>query len=409
MDRVQIKKLVPKRAIEMYKIMRKKFIEAEFRFFGHSEIVKNRVVFCNVWGYGDNPRWVAEALLRKKQSLADTAAVSPEIIFITDTSKAAEIPKGIIVYRTNTPEAIRALATARVWVDCNRKEPYIRKRKGQYYIQTWHGSLPLKKIEGDCKAELTDEYMKNAARDTKMTNLYLSDSPFCDEIYRKAFNYNGRIIHTGSPRLDVLLDNNRERREEYRRAITQSDEKELIVVYAPTFRGNGGGLPSSENAESIADAFAERFGKKVKVIKRLHPLAMTKAERGNGGDGLVFGDRYTVDGNSYGDLYELLAAADVLITDYSNTLFEFAMAGRPVFLYAPDKAEYAETRGMYFDYDSLPFPVAENVEELRNNIVNYDEEAYTKCRTEFFKRLGVRENGDASERVAEIIMKVISG
>ena len=391
--RLMVKGLVPKSLKDLYKKLRKGFIRAEFKIFSLVPIKRNRVVFCNVWGFGDNPKWVALALLDRKIREKEDVGREPEIVFITDTSRSEEIPDDIRVVKNNSPAAIFALATARVWLDCNRKEPYISKRKGQYYIQTWHGSLPLKKIERDAVTEFTEEYKKNARRDTDMTDLCISNGEFCNGIYRRAFGYNGRVFMCGSPRVDVLL-----------RSV-RNGEDELRVVYAPTFRGDGRRIKAGEDAQPVLEALEQRFGRKVVPIKRLHPLSTTQAAKNGEKDGLSFKD--SVDGNRFGDLYELLSKADVLITDYSNTMFEFALTGRPVFLYAPDYREYADSRGMYFEYESLPFPIATDVKELAENILSYDETVFINKQKEFFDKLKIIENGKASEKVARVILRVI--
>ena len=94
--------------------------------------------------------------------------------------------------------------TAKVWVDSNRKEGYIRKRKGQFYIQTWHGGVPLKKIEGDCEEYLGEVYIQRAKWDSAMTDLYLSNGGFCTDMYRRAFWYTGEILECGTPMLFVM-------------------------------------------------------------------------------------------------------------------------------------------------------------------------------------------------------------
>lgn len=392
--RVLVKKLVPDSFRMFYRKLRTGIIKAEFRLFRLAPVKQNRVALCNVWGFGDNPKWVAKALLDRNVRAKEECSVEPEIVFITDTSKKQEIPKGIRTLKNNSPAAIYALATARVWLDCNRKEPFILKRKGQYYIQTWHGSIPLKKIEKDALAEFTEEYKKNAERDTRMTDLYISNSDFCNELYKRAFGYNGRVFVCGSPRIDVLL-----------KGFNGRDD-ELRVVYAPTFRGDGRRMSVSEDGQCVLEALETRFGKRAVPIKRLHPLCTASAAKAGEGEGLSFGN--AIDGNEQGDIYELLSQADVLITDYSNTMFEFALTGRPVFLYAPDSAEYESERGMYFKYDSLPFPKAATAEELSRKILEYDEEEYRSRQKEFFDGLKLIENGRASEKVARVILRVLN-
>ncbi len=427
-----IKKLVPKPFKNIYIGLRKRIITAEFHMFRIFPIRKKRVVLCNVWGFGDNPKWIAKALRRADKSV--------EVIFVTDKKAAESVPKGIRLVETNSPKAVYYLATAHVWVDCNRKEPYIVKRSGQIYIQTWHGSLPLKKLEADYPG-LTQEYMENAARDSRMTDLCLSNGEFMNDIYRKAFGYECECRITGSARLDPLIRPNakrvvrtRKRLEEIIKfkelkagkkengdtvkttatddiaaengtgsiamgadATTGNNERMKIAVYAPTYRENGRQVDFPD-LEAVRKKLEQRFGGEFVLVARVHPL-VRKALKD-------YGSRI-VDGSPFGDLYELLEASDVLITDYSNTLFEFAFAGKPVFLYASDVEEYENERGFYFNYAGLPYPLAATCEELCEEIENYSEFDHKRAQKEFFENIGISEDGHASRRIAELILRKV--
>lgn len=420
-----VKKITPQNLKTVYRGIRKAVISSEFVLFRLFPIKKNRVVLCNVWGYGDNPKWVTEALVNPEIQKKENIKSKPDIIFITDTNRNQQIPNGIKVCRNNTLRAVYMLATASVWLDCNRKEPYIKKRKGQYYIQTWHGSLPLKKIERDCADEFTEDYSKNATRDTAMTDLYISNSEFCDRLYRRAFGYQGKIFRCGSPRVDILLKSRAIRQQGENLKVTEEKgfeqsssflswydstrkkitDKELLVIYAPTFRGDGERPKSDEKGDLLVEALEKRFGKSVCVIKRLHPLCLTKA---GAGGGLEFSEDNAVDGSTFGDLYELMSVADVLITDYSNTMFEFAYSGKPVFLYAPDSTEYAGSRGMYFEYEELPFPIGKSVSSLAEKILTYREEEWKQKQMDFFGKFQLIEAGNAAEKVARVILRKLN-
>lgn len=410
-----IKKMTPETVKSLYRKLRSGFIKWEFGAFSHLPIQKKRVVFCNVWGYGDNPKWIARALRYKDKSL--------DIIFVTDTAHIKNPVEGIKYVQTNSPRAVYYLSTAHVWVDCNRKEAYICKRTGQFYIQTWHGSLPLKKIEGDCSRLLSEEYMDNARRDSSMADLFLSNSEFCNDIYRSAFEYQGAIEITGSPRVDALLRPSQKRTDRLRKAVAvlinagrldsqpeKSDSKAAfdensykgirIAVYAPTFRDGSMKQPDCNlDYNRIIEALEKRFGGRFVIFVRLHPLVAAQAH--------VRYSTRVLDGNEYGDLYGLLEAADVLITDYSNTLFEFSYSGRPVFLLADDSEEYEENRGFYFDYESLPYPHARDVDELCECVGEYDANRYAEKLKMMFENLGIREDGRASVRAADLIIKEV--
>lgn len=391
--RNEIKKVVPHFLADIYRNLRAKVIEFEFELFSNLPIRKKRVVFCNVWGYGDNPKWIARALRFMDKSM--------EVVFITDTSKIENPPEGIKFIRTNTATAIKYLSTARVWVDCNRKEPYIHKRSGQYYIQTWHGNLPLKRIEGDCADMLGEKYIANAQRDSKMTDVFLTSSEFFSDLIRNAFYYKGQIEMTGSPRLDPLFRPNAARVIRTRERLGITDKSTGIVIYAPTYRETGGGSEALEAMDyrKLGAALEKRFGRRFVIVTRLHPLAVSRGES-------LKAD-CVVDGNRFGDIYELLEAADVLVTDYSNTLFEFAYTGKPVFLFAPDAREYIAERGMYFDYLKLPYPRAATMDELSDVIKQYDPAEYADDIKDMFRNLGIREDGKAAVRVANMIIREV--
>ena len=104
----------------------------------------------------------------------------------------------------------------------------------------------------------------------------------------------------------------------------------------------------------------------------------------------------------------MVAAAVIIITDYSSIMFEEAFIKRPVFLYAPDYEEYiTEERGLWLDYNTLPFPRAESNEELFQCIADFDWKKYEEEVTNFLDQYGVHEDGHASERAAEFINKLL--
>lgn len=383
-----------------------------------------RIVVCNVWGFGDNAKYVTEELARRKEKLQKKIAVKKsnaqlsnkrnkdkripkgmpvgmdlyEIIFITNHPETAYAPKGVKVIKTNSMAAIKALATAEVWVDNNRKESYIRKRKGQYYIQTWHGGIALKKIEKDYE-HLSTAYQKNAKRDSQMADLYVSNSTFCTNMFKKSFWYNGEIVEWGSPRNDILLAPPSSALSDIKKRLgVEKDVK--ICIYAPTYREGNNTRPYVLDYEKLLHVLEKRFGGKWVITVRLHPLV---SEQSNF---LKYND-HIINASQYRDIYELMAVGDVMITDYSNIMFEFSFMKKPVFLYAADEVEYTKDRGFYFDYTTLPFMKANSGLELFENIENYQKEEDQEKVQDFLNTLTIYENGDASKKVVDQIMKVV--
>jgi CDP-glycerol glycerophosphotransferase len=107
-----------------------------------------------------------------------------------------------------------------------------------------------------------------------------------------------------------------------------------------------------------------------------------------------------VDMTRYHDMQELLCVSDMLITDYSSSMFDYAMLRRPCLLYATDVEQY--DRGYYYDFKDLPFPLARNGEQLRELIANFDEDIYLNRLDDFLENtLGLKECGTAAKGLAE--------
>ncbi len=393
--RNRIKQILPEQILAILKQIRYFWIVALFRLFHLLPICKTRVVICNVWGFGDNAKYVAEELVKRRRRVDGL-----EVIFITNRPAFAYAPKGIAVLRTNSVKAILALATARVWVDNNRKESYIRKRKGQYYIQTWHGGIALKKIEKDYEDRLGPKYIANVKRDSKMTDLYISNSGFCTNMYRNSFWYKGEILECGSPRNDILFHMADRVSQEVRKRLGVTD-KARIAIYAPTYReGNNNIQPYQLDFKKLLSAIEKKFGGSWVIAVRLHPLV-------SGQSGFISYNQQVINASHYRDIYELMSAGELLITDYSNIMFEFSFMKKPVFLYASDVEDYGKERGFYFDYDFLPFKKAGTKEELIANINNFDYPVYQAEVEAFLNQLDIYENGSASKCVADRIVRII--
>lgn len=388
-----LKKLAPGWALKIYQKIRYILITALFGLFRIFPINSYRVVVCNVWGFGDNAKYVTEELAGRKYKKL-------EIIFITNHPDAAGETRNIKVYKSNSIKAVYALATARVWVDNNRKESYIRKRKGQYYIQTWHGGIALKKIERDYEEHLGNTYVRNAKRDSAMTDLYISNSDFCTKMYRRSFWYKGEILECGSPRNDILINPKKEIGEEVRKALGIKKEVK-IALYAPTYReGKDNTSAYSLDYERLLSELAAGFGGEWIVAVRLHPLVSAQS------NALTYNAK-VINATHYRDIYELMSESDVLITDYSNIMFEFSFTRKPVFLYAADMKEYDATRGFYFEYASLPYYKAVNMPELLEGIKAFDKKEYEEQVTEFFQGLVLYEKGQASKAVTDRVIQVL--
>lgn len=362
-----------------------------FYLFRVFPVRTNKIVFSNFIGrgYGDNPKYIAEEII--KQNL------NYELVWLVDKEEKniETIPKEIRVIKYGTSKAIFELATAGIWIDNVRKSEYIKKRKKQYYIQTWHGGLGIKKIEGDVEESLSKGYLKMAKKDSKMTDLMISNSTYLSDLYKRAFWYTGEIYECGCPKNDILFKYSEDIVKKVYNYYNISKDKK-IIVYAPTFRVDGNTECYNIDFEMLLNTLKEKTSDEWVIIIRLHPNLVEKVD-------FIKYDENIINGTLYPDMVELAIASNALISDYSSCMFDSEMIGIPTFIYASDKEEYMDDRGFYFQLEELPFSVAENNEQLMNNILNFDMKEYKIKIEEFHKKVGLKESGKAAKLVVEKI------
>ena len=309
-----------------------------FRFFP----LQNKVVFENFRGrgMGDDPKYIALALLKNKPGKI-------KLVWLCNNTMD-KFPEGITPVKYKSVRSIYELSTAKVWV-YNTKDGFkIPKRKGQFYIQTWHSSMGLKKVEKD--AGLAPSYQRFLAKDAAMTDLMYANSEFRLELYKKSFWYDGEVLRSDLPRMS-LLTNPEKSRAAYNRVheFYGLDVDCKIILYAPTFRNNANISLYKFDYEAVVRTAEEKFGGKFVMLLRLHPkLNKLKNEFSYSGG--------IIQASDYPDMQELLAASEILISDYSSSIFDFGAIGKLVLLYVPDLDDYlSNDRGLYFEIDELPF------------------------------------------------------
>lgn len=358
-------------------------------------IVSGRVV-CHSHSfqqYSCNPRYLTEYLHQHHPEF--------EIYWVfRKGANTSELPKGVKSVRFRTWEYLKLMASAEFVFSNVRTDPwrvYWHKRRGQKYVMLWHGGVSLKRIEADAIDALSFSYIYRAKADSRICDLMISGCRMQTELQAKSFWYDGEIMERGIPRNDIFFDT--ERRKHLRLYIANHygiDPTSRIVLYAPTFRSNHSTEPYTIDWSRVMPAISRMFGgDKVAVLVRMHPNLIGKVETAH-----LTAFEGVCDATRYNDMQELLSAADMLITDYSSSMFDFAMQSRPCILYATDAEAY--DRGFYFNLRELPFPLAENEEQLIATIEAFDNAAYTsRLNTFFTERVGLREDGHASEALAE--------
>jgi len=352
----------------------------------------NKAVFCafDSRSYNDNPRYISEALHRLRPET--------EIVWLfRDVPEARAkyaIPDYVKCYNAIERDGVAQMACARVLVDNFNKRSYLKFRfPQQVYIQTWHGDRAFKKVGYDNPGQYTYLIEEKCA-------LCVCGSDYGERQYRSAFRYKGEVMKLGYPRNDILLDNNPETEARLRAQIGLEADT-CYLLFAPTFRD----VASKDHLAQrmpidlmrVLDALERSTGRKWKCLVRTHYMSY----------GLKMDDHSDrlISMTDYPEMAELLKVSDALITDYSSCAGDFALTGRPIWLYQDDIADYTgNNRGLYFDMKDSPYWVAETPEALDRLIEQTTpEKAAENCRAilDFY---GANETGRSAQAVAEYIV-----
>ena len=354
-----------------------------YRVFSRSKL-SNSILFESFQGkvIGDNPYAIFSEVLSRNPSF--------ELLFTVDSkTKSPEGAKGI---QHGSIAWLKALATSRVLVNNTNFPGYFRKRSDQRYIQTWHGT-PLKRLGRDIVDVVpTGSYLKMMDREASFWDFLISPNPYCTEILGKTFGYSGQILETGYPRNDVLISG-KDKRDLVRKSLGILDANQQVVLYAPTWRDSKRTATGNWKPVNFLNG---SLGPNVTVLFRGHTNTHSAhSSKVTGG---------AIDVTNYKNVAELYLAADVLVTDYSSSMFDFSVTGKPMIFLAPDFDEYVAKRGFYFDFEQLaPGPILRDSSFLRKSLESIDSQKgeYAQRYQAWQQKFNKLEDGLASKRVVD--------
>lgn len=363
-------------------------------------INKNKIVITvnSGSGYCDNPKYIAEELLKNKDL---------KIIWLTSSNTAKEsLPKEITSSRYNKFSSIIHLMTAAVWIDNSRKS-FLYKKKKTLYIQTWHGGGLYKKVEKDVEDKLPKNYINIAKKDSKAINIIISDCKEKTKHFFNSFWYNGYVFESGLPRNDIIIKSTYDIKiyNEIRRKIFNNFDIPLnkkIILYAPTFRNDGSMDSYDLDYSRILKVCKEKYNNDFIFLLRLHPNIAMKSNF------FKFDNKEIFNATFYSDVNELLVATDILITDYSSINFDFSFTNRPSFRFVKDLDKYYDDRGFYMDISEYPYPLAKSNDELEEMIKKFDEIKFKHKNENFMRKLGVFKIDNASVNVSNLVIDYIN-
>ena len=370
-----------------------KLIFAKIFYLDIFKILNNKIVFDNFLGkgYGCNPKYIAEEIIKEQ--------LDYELVWLVKDIKS-EMPQQIRKVKYGSIRALYELATAKVWIDNVRNYKGIDKKEQQFYIQTWHGSIGLKKVEKAVEDKLDPQYILQAKNDGKITNLMITNNMSQYEEFKQTYWYNGEVQCCGLPREDVLYKNNKNITEKvYKYFNIESNRK--IVLYAPTFRNESNGNVYMSQYEECGKALNKKFSSDYIMLVKMHPNVIMDSS-------FVKYNKNIKNATMYPDIQELISVADVVITDYSSVAFEAGIVNKKVFLIAKDFDEYIKKERQFkFDLNDIPFKIAKTESELIENINKFSYDEYKQRLKVFYDKIGFKYNDNAAEYIVKRIKNEI--
>lgn len=364
--------------------------------------------------YTGNPRAIYEMMV--EQGLDRIYSC----YFVFDEPEKMELPGKAIKIKRMRFLYYYAFAVAGTWVCDLRLPNELVKREACTYIQTWHGT-PLKKLALDMEEyhmedhKTLEEYKEEFRQNTSTWDYLLSPNRYSTRIFRRAFDFHGKIYECGYPRNDLLIWKNRESEIQNIREKLGLPTDKKVILYAPTWRDHEFYREGEYKFTTTMDfeKMKKELGDSYVMLVKYHYLVKDPVDWSEY-EGFLYPCDQTM------DISELYLAADIMITDYSSTMFDYSILRRPMYFYAYDLDFYRDhLRGFYYDFiTEAPGPISQDTDRLIADIKKGTEQfqvelkesmtfevaaGYREPYIRHFQKFNAKECGNAAEQVVKLI------
>lgn len=363
--------------------------------------LKENWVLCESFfgkNYSDNPKYIYEYISRNHSGRF-------RFIWVID-KKNTFIPYKHTKVKRFSLLYFYFLARSKYFVFNGRQPVWARKRKGNVFLQTWHGT-PLKRLAFDMEdiSSATASYKKQVFQQSRAWDYLIAPNQFSSDIFRKCFLYNKEMLKTGYPRNDILHAENKEQYAQNIKTKLGLPLDKKIILYAPTWRDDEyydkGKYKFSLQLD--LNLLEESLSNEYILLLRTHYFIADNLDI-SGMEGFVYNM------SKYNDIAELYLISDLLITDYSSVFFDYANLKRPMLFYMYDLEKYRDIlRGFYIDIEEeLPGPILSTTEEVLEAIkeIKLIEQMYRDKYQNFYSKYCAWENGNASKMAASEVFKL---
>ena len=349
--------------------------------------------------YNSNTKYISEYLLKNYPNVF-------EIVYPLGKKRDFSIFKG----KSVTPVKLGSfkyyyyVMTSKFFITTSGAIAYIPFRKKQIVINTWHGGGAYKKMGLDTTNNFF--YKLDCKLTAKKTSYFLSSNKYFSNVVNSSLliSYN-KFLNIGLPRNDIFFKDYSNIAKKVKNHY-KIDENKKIIMYAPTYRpfkGNPFFLkhelgPYEIDTELILEELKKKFSGEWVFVLRLHPSIAELIQKNS--------NEKVINVSDYDDVQELMCASDILINDYSSTMWDFVQTKKPCFIFAKDLDEYENSTGLYTQPSSWPFPLARNNQEFVETIRIFDNEKYLKVVEYYFNWMENYETGMACKQLCEMIYNI---
>lgn len=315
---------------------------------------KNKIIYYSYWGdqYACSPKAIYKNILEEKPKMQN-------IWILNDINMPIE--GNTLKVKKNSLKYWYHLATAKYFVQNTNMPVWYKKRRSQKEVQTFHGTFmktmgfDTPEFKYETRQHKIDEFQKK----TKNWNYVTIPSDFMEKKAKTAFNTYVEPIKAGFPRNDMIFDALKYK-SKTKESLNIPDDKK-VILYAPTWR------EGESSIELNVNKMQETLGEEYILLIRAHYMVSNNLN-------LRESYPFAINVSNYPSIEELYSISDVLITDYSSVMFDYAYLKKPMIFYAYDLEKYLYgERGVYLDYENIvPGPLVRTTDEIIESLKNYD-------------------------------------
>ncbi|MDM5329818.1 CDP-glycerol glycerophosphotransferase family protein [Neobacillus sp. CF12] len=348
--------------------------------------------------YSDSPKYIYEEILAE--------GLEMKSVWVLNNLKS-DLPGNPIIVRPNSLKYYYYMAIGKFFVNNGNFPDFYQKREGTVHLQTWHGT-PLKKLGFDIDPN-SPSYAENTSpaliKRNERWDYLIGPNEYTSKILQRAFCFKKEMLDVGYPRNDIFYKGNLKTEADLIKKKLNIPTDKKVILYAPTWRDydfHNGNQHKPYEFKFDLDTFKERFGDDHVLILRLHYRDASRIK-------IQGYENFVYNLSSYDDIQELYLISDVLITDYSSVMFDYANLDRPIIFFTYDLSRYgSQVRGFYFDFQKeAPGPIVLKDEQLFHSIENIEriQSVYTERYQNFKEKFCHWEDGNAAKRTIEAVFK----